>query len=278
MFLFCFIVNDKLSLADHFYGTNATEGNAVTETTIEWTDATWNPVAGCTVLTAGCTNCYAMRMAARLEAMGTDKYVGTTRKSGGRAKWTGHIVLDAAALEIPYSWARPRRVFVNSMSDLFHEKVPVTFVQRVWTTMAATPRHTYQILTKRPERMAEVLSSDVFPVLRNVWLGTSVEDDRVIYRLDDLRRVPAAVRFVSFEPLIGSVAKANLDRIDWAIVGGESGPKSRPMDAQWVDEIERMCREADTAFFFKQWGGKNKKASGRELRGRTYDEMPAATI
>jgi protein gp37 len=217
-----------------------------------------------------------MRMAARLEAMGTGKYVGTTRKSGGRAKWTGHIVLDAAALETPYSWAKPRRVFVNSMSDLFHEDVPVTFIQRVWATMAATPRHTYQILTKRPERMAEVLSSDVFPVLRNVWLGTSVEDGRVIYRLDALRRVPAAVRFVSFEPLIGSVADANLDRIDWAIVGGESGPKARPMDAKWVDEIEGMCREAGSAFFFKQWGGKNKKATGRERHGRTYDEMPAA--
>jgi protein gp37 len=208
--------------------------------------------------------------------MGTGKYAGTTRKSGGRAKWTGHIVLDEAALETPYSWKRPRRVFVNSMSDLFHEDVPGTFIQRVWTTMAATPRHTYQILTKRPERMAEVLSSDVFPVLRNVWLGTSVEDGRVIYRLDALRRVPAAVRFVSFEPLIGSVNDANLDRIDWAIVGGESGPKARPMDVRWVDEIEGMCREAGAAFFFKQWGGKNKKATGRVLRGRTYDEMPAA--
>jgi protein gp37 len=164
------------------------------------------------------------------------------------------------------------------MSDLFHEEVPVAFIQRVWATMAATPRHTYQILTKRPERMAEVLSSDLFPALKNVWLGTSVEDGRVIYRLDDLRRVPAAVRFVSFEPLIGSVADANLDRIDWAIVGGESGPKARPMEVAWVDEIEEMCRGVGAAFFFKQWGGRNKKATGRELRGRVYDEMPSVAI
>src|SRR5690606_29296019 len=149
------------------------------ETSIEWTDSTWNPVAGCTILTAGCTNCYAMRMAARLEAMGTEKYVGTTRKSGGRAKWTGHITLDPKALDVPAKWSKPRRVFVNSMSDLFHEGVPADFIRRVWDTMAATPRHTYQILTKRPERMAEILSGD-FPILPNVWLGTSVEDGRVL--------------------------------------------------------------------------------------------------
>lgn len=246
------------------------------ETSIEWTDSTWNPVAGCTILTAGCTNCYAMRMAARLEAMGTEKYIGTTRKSGGRAKWTGHITLDQKALAVPQTWAKPRRVFVNSMSDLFHADVPADFVRQVWLTMEQTPRHTYQILTKRPERMAEVLSRGDFPVLSNVWLGTSVEDGRVLERLDDLRQVPAAIRFVSFEPLIGSVAGAELDDIQWAIVGGESGPNSRPMDPAWVDEIEAACRRAGTAFFFKQWGGRNKKATGRELRGRTFDEMPVA--
>lgn len=244
------------------------------ETSIEWTDATWNPVAGCTIITAGCTNCYAMRMAARLEAMGTEKYVGTTRKSGGRAKWTGKIILDPKALSVPHSWSRPRRVFVNSMSDLFHEDVPVDFIRQVWTTMELTPRHTYQVLTKRPVRMAQVLSRGDFPVLQNVWLGTSVEDNRVISRLDDLRRVPAAIRFVSFEPLIGSVAGAELDAIHWAIVGGESGPNARPMDPVWVDEIETACRQSGAAFFFKQWGGRNKKATGRELRGKTYDEMP----
>jgi protein gp37 len=244
------------------------------DTTIEWTDSTWNPVAGCTVLSAGCTNCYAMRMAARLEAMGVEKYAGTTRKSGGRAKWTGQISLDYKALAVPKSWSRPRRVFVNSMSDLFHEDVPVDFIKAVWATVEETPRHTYQILTKRPERMAEVLKEDGFKVLPNVWLGTSVEDANVLNRLDDIRRVPAAIRFVSFEPLIGSVAGAELHDIQWAIVGGESGPKSRPMDPQWVYEIEAACARAGTAFFFKQWGGRNKKAAGRELRGRTYDEMP----
>lgn len=248
------------------------------DTSIEWTDSTWNPVAGCTVLTAGCTNCYAMRMAARLEAMGVEKYVGTTRKSGGRAKWTGHITLDRKALSAPLAWSKPRRVFVNSMSDLFHVDVPADFIREVWSTMEQTPRHTYQILTKRPERMAEVLSRGDFPVLANVWLGTSVEDGRVLGRLDELRRVPATIRFVSFEPLIGSVIGAELHDIQWAIVGGESGPSSRPMDPIWVDEIEVACRRAGTAFFFKQWGGRNKKATGRELRGRTYDEMPALSM
>ncbi len=248
------------------------------ETSIEWTDATWNPVAGCTVLTAGCANCYAMRMSARLEAMGADKYRGLTRKSGGRAVWTGKITLDEKSLVSPHSWSKPRKVFVNSMSDLFHPDVPAEFVARVWLTMKETPRHTYQILTKRPERMAEVLSYPPFETLTNVWLGTSVEDGRVLSRLDALRRVPAVVRFVSLEPLIGSVADGDLAGIHWAIVGGESGPRSREMKPEWVDEIEAMCRRSGSAFFFKQWGGKNKKAAGRLLRGRTYDELPDLRI
>jgi len=248
------------------------------ETSIEWTDATWNPVAGCTVLTAGCTNCYAMRMAARLEAMGLEKYKGLTRKSGGRAVWTGRIRLDSKSLEAPRTWAKPRKVFVNSMSDLFHPKVPRAFILQVWEVMQSTPRHTYQILTKRPEIMAEVLRDPRFPVLPNVWLGTSVEDARVLGRLDALRTVPAAIRFVSLEPLIGSVAAGDLTGIDWAIVGGESGPRSREMQPEWVDEIEAMCRRSGTAFFFKQWGGKNKKAAGRMLNGRTYDAMPTLSI
>ena len=246
------------------------------ETSIEWTDVTWNPVAGCTVLTAGCTNCYAMRMAARLDAMGQEKYSGLTRKSGNRAVWTGKIVLDKKSLQIPLTWSKPRKVFVNSMSDLFHPDVPTDFIKRVWAVMRRTPRHTYQILTKRPERMAEVLSNAPFKILPNVWLGTSVEDGRVLSRLDDLRRVPAAIRFVSLEPLIGSVTLGDLNGIDWAIVGGESGPRSRVMDPKWVDEIQAMCQESGTAFFFKQWGGNNKKAAGRVLHGRTYDEMPAS--
>lgn len=246
------------------------------ETSIEWTDATWNPVAGCTILTAGCTNCYAMRMAARLDAMGLDKYAGLTRKSGGRAKWTGKIRLDHSSLSTPTTWSKPRRVFVNSMSDLFHGDVPADFIADVWRVMAETPRHTYQILTKRPDRMVEIVPA--LPKLPNVWLGTSVEDSRVLHRIDELRHVPATIRFISFEPLIGSVAGANLKDIHWAIVGGESGPSARAMDPLWVDEIERMCRSTSTAFFFKQWGGKNKKATGRTLNGRTYDEMPIASL
>lgn len=248
------------------------------ETSIEWTDATWNPVAGCTVLTAGCTNCYAMRMAARLDAMGMDKYRGLTRKSGRRAVWTGQLRIDEASLVIPKLWSKPRKVFVNSMSDLFHEDVPVDFIAKVWTVMKNTRRHTYQILTKRPERMADVLATAPFEILPNVWLGTSIEDGRVLHRLDAIRQVPAVVRFVSLEPLIGSVAAGDLSGIDWAIVGGESGPRAREMKPDWVEEIEAMCRRSGTAFFFKQWGGKNKKAAGRMLNGRTYDEMPAFSM
>jgi protein gp37 len=216
-----------------------------------------------------------MRMAARLDAMGLKKYRGLTRRSGKRAVWTGKIRLDEKSLAVPASWSKPRKVFVNSMSDLFHPDVPKSFIRKVWRVMEETPRHIYQILTKRPEVMAGILADNDFPVLRNVWLGTSVEDSRVLHRIDGLRQVPAAVRFVSFEPLLGSVIGANLDGIHWAIVGGESGPRSRSMDPQWVDEIEAMCRAADVAFFFKQWGGKNKKATGRKLRGRTFDEFPA---
>jgi protein gp37 len=241
-------------------------------TSIEWTDMTWNPVAGCTVLSPGCTNCYAMRMAARLEAMGVSKYRDLTRKSGGRAKWTGKVRTDAAALEAPLQWKKPRFVFVNSMSDLFHDDVPEDFVARVWDVMARAGKHTFQILTKRPDRMARL--GLYLPFLSNVWLGTTVESADYLPRLDDLRRVRAQVRFVSFEPLLGSVASADLSRIDWAIVGGESGPQARPMARVWVDEIQAACRTHGVAFFFKQWGGRNKRASGREIDGRTWDELP----
>ena len=241
---------------------------------IEWTEATWNPVAGCTVLSPGCTNCYAMRMAARLEAMGMAKYAGLTRKSGGRAKWTGAVRLDHRALEIPASWRKPKMIFVNSMSDLFQEAVPESFVTAVWDAMAAAPQHTYQILTKRPDRMAELTRE--LPLLPNVWLGASVESSAYLGRLDDLRRVRAAVRFVSLEPLLGSVAGVDLSSIDWAIVGGESGPGARPMDPAWVREIRAACRRAGTAFFFKQWGGRNKKQQGRTLDGKVWSEFPAA--
>lgn len=246
------------------------------DTSIEWTDATWNPVAGCTIMSAGCTNCYAMRMAARLEAMGSEKYRGLTRRSGKRTVWTGKIHLDENALDIPRAWKKPRFVFVNSMSDLFHESVPSAFVKRVWAVMEETPRHTYQILTKRPDRMLE--AAKLLKKLPNVWLGTSVEGLAVVDRIDMLRAVPATIRFVSFEPLIDSVAGASLSDIHWAIVGGESGPNARTMRVEWVDEIAALCRKNGTAFFFKQWGGKNKKRSGRSYQGRTWDELPELRI
>jgi protein gp37 len=244
---------------------------------IEWTNATWNPVAGCTVLSPGCTNCYAMRLAARLEAMGMAKYAGLTRLSGGRAKWTGAVRLDRAALAVPAGWKKPRMIFVNSMSDLFWEAVPEAFVAEVWAVMARTPQHTYQILTKRPERMEELTAR--LPLLPNVWLGTSVENAEHLFRLDHLRRGPAAVRFLSLEPLLSSLVSAvpggiDLRGIDWAIAGGESGPGARPVDPAWVREIRDACRAQGTAFFFKQRGGTNKKKRGRLLDGRTWDEFP----
>lgn len=244
-------------------------------TAIEWTDGSWNPVAGCTAISAGCTNCYAARLAARLAAMGMDKYQGLTRKSGGRAKWTGRVSLDEKALDAPKRWRKPRLIFVNSMSDLFHEAVPEEYILRVWQVMKATPRHTYQVLTKRPERMRAVLSNPEFEVLPNVWLGTSVENQDVVHRIAELQQTPAAVRFISFEPLIGPIKTADLSGIHWAIVGGESGPGARPIEERWVLRLRSLCRRHGVAFFFKQWGGTNKKAAGRLLRGRTYDEMPA---
>ena len=243
---------------------------------IEWTEATWNPVAGCRIVSPGCTNCYAMRMAARLQAMGHWKYRGTTRKSGRRHVWTGKVALDFDSLEAPLSWRRPLRIFVNSMSDLFQEDVPIEFVQKVWRTMERAPWHSFQILTKRPDRMAAVLTNGKFNTLPNVWLGTSIEDSERLFRLDMLREVPAWVRFISFEPLLGPIPDINLAGIDWAIVGGESGPRSRPIERAWVEGIKRSCRRSDVAFFFKQWGGRNKKKTGRILHGRTWDEYPVA--
>lgn len=243
---------------------------------IEWTDATWNPVAGCTIVSPGCSNCYAMRMAGRLEAMGQAKYAGTTRRSGRRTVWTGEIRLDEAALDLPRRWRTPRRIFVNSMSDLFHEAVPAWFIARTWKSMADAPQHVFQILTKRPGRMAELLRNGSVPCLPHVWLGTSVEAAEQLVRLQHLRQTPAAVRFVSFEPLLGGVGEPDLSGIDWAIVGGESGPSARPMQEAWAEGVRAACRRHGTAFFFKQWGGRNKKAAGRTLAGRTWDEFPAA--
>jgi protein gp37 len=244
------------------------------QSSIEWTDLTWNPVVGCSIESAGCKNCYAMRMAARLQAMGHEKYESLTKRTKRGAVWTDKVRCHEESVEIPLTWKKSRRVFVNSMSDLFHPDVPSDFVRRIWNVMQRTPQHHYQILTKRPQRMSALLN-EIAPVpLRNVWLGTSVEDDRVVERLDHLREVPASVRFISFEPLIGDVGQVDLTDIHWAIVGGESGPRARSMDKEWVESILDQCLDAGTAFFFKQWGGVNKKKAGRDLEGRTWDALP----
>ncbi len=241
---------------------------------IEWTDITWNPVAGCTLASAGCTNCYAMRMAARLQAMGHAKYEGTTRKSGGRYVWTGRVNLDHTSLSAPLEWRRPKRIFVNSMSDLFHKEVPDDFIRTVWDVMAECPQHHFQVLTKRPDRMAALFKDGQIVPLQNVWLGTSIESSEVVDRAKNLVKIEGATLFISFEPLIGRINEIDLRKVHWAIVGGESGPRARSMEPEWVDRLHEICRRDDVAFFFKQWGGQNKKAAGRELHGRTYDEFP----
>jgi protein gp37 len=228
---------------------------------IEWTEATWNPVTGCTKVSAGCKNCYAERLALRLQAMGNHRYANGFR-----------LTMHDDVVDLPKSWRIPRMIFVNSMSDLFHRDVPLEFIHRVFATMRNCSQHTFQILTKRSERLRSVAAQIDWPP--NVWMGVSVEDARVLSRVDDLRNVPAAVRFLSCEPLIGSLARIDLTGINWVIVGGESGPYSRPMQTEWVREIFRACRKADVPFFFKQWGGVRKDLTGRLLRGRTYDEMP----
>ena len=247
-----------------------------TNSPIEWTEATWNPVGGCTILSPGCTNCYAMRMASRLEAMGQQKYAGTTRKTGGRAKWNGKIVLDEAALEIPMKWKSPKIIFVNSMSDLFHEKIPIEFIARVFGVMRNARHHTFQVLTKRAERLAQVASELPWP--DNVWMGVSVESEDYVDRIDHLRSTPAYIKFLSLEPLLGPMDYLNLRDIDWTIAGGESGPAARPMDPEWVRSIRDQCVNAGVAFHFKQWGGVQKKQTGRILDGRTWDELPRTRI
>ena len=246
-----------------------------TGTNIEWTDATWNPIAGCKIVSPGCSNCYAMRMAARLQAMGMEKYAGTTRKSGRRHVWTGQVNVDLDTLSMPLRWRRPRRIFVNSMSDLFQDKADERFIWQVWRVMERAHWHSFQVLTKRPDRMLHTLSKPDFPMLRNVWLGTSVENAEYLDRINILRRVPACVRFISFEPLLGPIIDPDLTDIHWAIVGGESGPRARPMETWWVEELRNCCGRYRVAFFFKQWGGNRKKRTGRLLAGRTWDEYPS---
>jgi protein gp37 len=244
----------------------------MSKSSIEWTEATWNPVAGCTVLSPGCTNCYAMRLASRLEAMGQEKYSGTTRISGGRPKWTGQLVLDRRSLALPVSWNNGRMIFVNSMSDLFHERIPLSYIQEVFAVMRDTPQHTYQILTKRAEQLERLAPELRWP--ENVWMGVSVEDVDYAWRIAHLRRTPAAVKFLSLEPLLGPLDHLDLSEIDWAIVGGESGPGARTMDPEWVRSIRDQCLRHGVAFHFKQWGGVNKKRTGRLLDGRVWNELP----
>jgi protein gp37 len=241
---------------------------------IEWTEATWNPVAGCSVVSPGCTNCYAMRLASRLGAMGQRKYANLTRISGGRPKWNGSINFDIGALSLPKSWKSPKTIFVNSMSDLFHENVSFDFINNVFDIIRETPHHTYQILTKRAERLERVAGHLRWPL--NLWMGVSVEDAEYVWRIEHLQRTDAAIKFLSLEPLLGPLTDLPLSGIDWVIVGGESGPNARLMNPQWVRGIRDQCRSEGVAFHFKQWGGVNKKRTGRLLDGRVWDEKPSS--
>jgi len=235
------------------------------KSSIEWTQMTWNPTTGCSKVSAGCKFCYAEIMTRRLKAMGQEKY------SAGFKIVRTH----PKSLQTPYTWKKPMIVFVNSMSDLFHKDVPLSFIKQVFKVMNDNPQHTFQVLTKRAERLLELNSelnwSD------NIWMGVSVENQKVEDRIDFLRQINATIKFLSLEPLIGPLPNLNLENIDWVIVGGESGRKPRPIKPQWVEDIRIQCVNSSVAFFFKQWGGTNKKKSGREHNGRTYDEMPTIT-
>jgi len=231
-------------------------------TKIEWTESTWNPVTGCTKVSDGCANCYAYTMANRLQKMGNYKY-----RNGFR------LTLHEECLSEPLSWKKPSLIFVNSMSDLFHEEIPVEFVKAVFSVMNKANWHTFQVLTKRAERLSELTSELVWS--DNIWQGVTVENEKNKFRIDYLRRIPASVKFISFEPLIGDVGQVNLEGIDWAIVGGESGFNCRPMEVDWVLNIKRQCEEQNVLFYFKQWGGVRRQKNGRLLLGRTWDEMPA---
>ena len=228
---------------------------------IEWTEMTWNPSTGCNKISAGCRYCYAETMAKRLQAMGQKKY-----KNGFK------LTLHPETLKIPYTWNKPRLVFVNSMSDLFHEDIPFNFIRDVFKVMNDNPQHIFQVLTKR----ADILFK--YHILlnwtQNIWMGVTVENDKVLYRIDDLRNTGAVVKFLSMEPLLSNANNLNLFNIDWVIVGGESGPKARPIKKEWVIDIKEQCNRANVPFFFKQWGGMNKKANGRLLDGKLYDEWP----
>jgi len=235
------------------------------QSSIEWTEMTWNPTTGCTKISAGCKFCYAEVMSKRLKAMGIPKY-----KLGFKLK------THEDQLCIPYTWKRSKVVFVNSMSDLLHEDIPIEFIMKVFKVMNENPQHVFQLLTKRAERLLEI--NDKLKWTHNIWMGVSIEDERVKNRIAFLRETKAKVKFLSCEPLIGPLRNLNLSKIDWVIVGGESGHKPRPMKEEWVIDIQEQCERNGVAFFFKQWGGRNKKANGRILNGKTYDEMPETEL
>jgi protein gp37 len=231
-------------------------------TKIEWTESTWNPVTGCTKVSPGCLNCYAERLAKRLQAMGQQNY-----------KYGFEVALHEKTLSIPLSWKKPRKIFVNSMSDLFHECVPVEFIKKIFDVMSMASWHQFQILTKRSGRLIEI--SKIIDWPDNVWMGVSVENEDYLYRIDDLRVIDAKTKFLSFEPLLGPVNSLDSQDIHWVIVGGESGPKARLIKKEWVINLRDKCKSANIPFFFKQWGGVNKKRTGRILEGRVWDELPA---
>lgn len=232
-----------------------------TNSAIEWTEATWNPLTGCTKISPGCKHCYAERMAKRLMSMGQANYANGFK-----------LTLQEQMLELPLTWKKPRTVFVNSMSDLFHQSVPADYIERVFQVMNKAHWHQFQVLTKRSERLSEMSRRLIWS--SNIWMGVSVENQDYTFRIDHLRRTDAQVKFLSLEPLLGPLPNLNLNKIDWVIVGGESGPGARPMNPDWVKQIQVQCNQARVAFFFKQWGGVHKKKTGRQLDGRTWDELP----
>ena len=231
------------------------------QSSIEWTEMTWNPTTGCSKISPGCKFCYAEIMSKRLKAMGLEKYKDNFK-----------VRTHEDSLRVPYTWKKSKVVFVNSMSDLFHEDIHLEFIQKVFKVMNDNPQHIFQVLTKRAERLLEIHAELIWT--HNIWMGVSVENSEEKHRIDDIRNINAKVKFLSLEPLLAPLGEIDLNNIDWVIVGGESGHKSRRMDKEWVLEIQEQCKVNNVAFFFKQWGGKNKKANGRLLNGRTYDEMP----
>ena len=229
---------------------------------IEWTESTWNPVTGCDKVSAGCENCYAFRLAQRLQKMGNAKYAEGFK-----------LTLHEKCLNDPYSWKKPMFIFVNSMSDLFHKDIPLDYIQKVFEVMNNNPRHVFQVLTKRAERLINL--ADKVSWTKNIWLGVTVENDSCKKRIRYLKETPAKIKFVSFEPLLDDIGVLNMNGLDWAIVGGESGWKARPMQEDWVVNIKKQCEQQDVLFYFKQWGGTNKKKTGRILLDRTWDDMPS---